>query len=213
MGWPKRIVMVRHAESEGNARGRDDESLEQIPNFKFHLTEKGIAQAQATGKYLREKFGDFKALFTSTYLRTQETLAAMYGIVPFVIDSRLNEHWRGIWHTMPKQMISEFYPQEERIAKREGWYHHRAPGGQACQDVELAIHSFNADLREFYANENVLIVCHGSWMILYARVIQQLSLAEAEHRHREKFYQNASITIYEGIGNELRVTLENFVPK
>jgi broad specificity phosphatase PhoE len=211
--WPRRIVMVRHAESEGNARGRDDESLEQTPNYQFHLTEKGISQAQATGNYLREKFGEFNACFVSTYLRTQETLGAMYGPVPAIMDSRLNEHWRGIWHTMPRDMVERFYPEEARIQKREGWFHNRALGGQAGQDVELSIHSFNADLREFYADKDVLIVGHGSWMILYARVIQQISLAEAEQRHRDKFYQNASITLYEGIGRELKVTLENFVPQ
>lgn len=211
MGWP-RIVMVRHAESEGNAKGRDDESLEQVPNHRFGLTPKGIAQAQATGRHLREKFGEFDAYFVSTYLRTQLTLQQMYPNASPVIDSRLNEHWRGVWHTLPKNIVERFYPEEARIAKREGWFHNRALGGQAGQDVELAIHSFNADLREFYPGKNVLIVGHGSWMILYARVIQQISIEEAEQRHRDKFYQNASLTVYENILGRLKVTTENFVP-
>ncbi len=213
MGWPRRIVIVRHAESEGNARGRDDESLEMVPNHQFPLTVKGRDQAQKTGEYLKAKFGTFDACFTSTFRRTQETLLEMLGCAPTVIDSRLNEHWRGIWHTMPREMVERFYPEEARIQKREGWFHNRALGGQAGQDVELAIHSFNADLREFYAGKDVLIVGHGSWMILYARVIQQISLAEAEQRHRDKFYQNASVTIYENVLGKLKVATENFVPK
>ncbi|KAI3470580.1 hypothetical protein Pfo_027243, partial [Paulownia fortunei] len=43
---PKRIILVRHGESEGN---EDETVLEYVPNYKIKLSKKGSHQAQMTG--------------------------------------------------------------------------------------------------------------------------------------------------------------------
>jgi broad specificity phosphatase PhoE len=61
------FITIRHGESQYNALLTD--------NLDSELTPKGVAQARATGKFLKEHFGhiqDFMA-FTSPYLRCLQT--------------------------------------------------------------------------------------------------------------------------------------------
>ncbi|MGW0900504.1 phosphoglycerate mutase family protein, partial [Streptomyces goshikiensis] len=55
MARPRRIVLVRHGESEGNL---DDTVYEREPDHALRLTPVGRAQATGTGVRLRELFGD-----------------------------------------------------------------------------------------------------------------------------------------------------------
>ncbi len=212
MNWPSRIVLVRHGESVGNVRSIDDHPYKYGANHQYVLTPRGREQAAITGTYLRETYGAFDAYFASTLARTQETFSLMYPETQPIIDSRLNELSRGIWNRMSRAEIERCYPGEANLWESEGWYHYRPPGGQSCPDGELAIHSFTAFLREQYAGKNVLITGHGTWLILFWRTILNRQVAEAEHRRRANQYKNASVTIYEGRGQDLVLAKDNFVP-
>ncbi|KAL2458123.1 Phosphoglycerate mutase-like protein AT74 [Abeliophyllum distichum] len=48
---PKRIILVRHGESEGN---EDEEVLEYVPNYKIKLSNKGIQQAENVGSKIKK---------------------------------------------------------------------------------------------------------------------------------------------------------------
>ena len=48
---PKRIILIRHGESQGNI---DETAYQNTPDWQIRLTEKGRAQAEQTGKILRE---------------------------------------------------------------------------------------------------------------------------------------------------------------
>ena len=74
MARPRRIVLVRHGESMGNA---DDTVYEREPDHALALTERGWRQAEETGKHLREVFGGERvSVYVSPYRRTHETLQA-----------------------------------------------------------------------------------------------------------------------------------------
>ncbi len=212
MNWPKQIVLVRHGESEGNVKLSEDTSFANKANHQFALTERGRKQVEITGKYVRSKYGDFDAYFCSTFHRTQETLSLIFPDVKPIIDPRLNELWRGIWHTMSKEEIAKYYPMEKEIKEREGWYHHRAPGGQNGQDVESLIYSFLSDLRELYAGKRVFIASHGVWQIFLWRVLCNRSIVEAETRYTNAKYKNASVTVFESEGDQLKLVMDDFLP-
>lgn len=208
MDWPARIVLVRHAESEENVVSSDDSSFGEKANHAFALTSRGRRQAEAASAYLA-RYGIFDAYFCSTYQRTRETLWLMYPEVSPVIDSRLNELWRGIWHTMPRERIAQLYPEEIHIREREGEYHYRPPGGQNCQDVEVMIHSFIHSLRIDYAGKNVFISAHGNWMLLFWRIMLNREAGEFETRER---YKNCALSVYERNGNAMQLVTDNMVP-
>lgn len=213
MPWPRQIVLVRHAQMTGNVLGSNHESLKHQGNHQFELTEEGVRQARLTGAHLHEQYGEFDAYFISTYRRTRDTLALMYPSVTPVVDSRLNELWRGIWHTHGGSYIETTFPYELGAQQRQGWYHYRPIGGQSGQDVEAGIYSYCADLREWHGGERVLIVTHNHWLVLFGRIWQQLPVEEVERRTvGHGYYPNASVTVYEPEGRRLRLIREGYAP-
>ena len=70
---PKRIVLIRHAESEGNV---DETMYMRKPDHRIELTEKGKRQAREAGEQLKNLLGPNETLYVyvSPYLRTMQTL-------------------------------------------------------------------------------------------------------------------------------------------
>ena len=213
MRGPNRIVIVRHGESEGNVISPEDISFFDKPNHAFCLTEKGRQQASNAGAYLHRTYNGFDVCFCSTFKRTQETLARLWRdpLMTPIMDSRLNEIMRGIWHTLPKERLLSIFPDEEIVRKREGEYHYRPPAGQSCQDVEVLIYSFMADLRENYNDKDILIAAHGNWMLVFWRLILKKSPEEYEERYRNNKYANCALAIYEKNKDHYNLSQDNFV--
>ena len=72
-GRPKRIVLIRHAESEGNV---DETMYKRKPDHRIELTEKGKKQARAAGVALKELLEPDEQVYVyvSPYVRTMQTL-------------------------------------------------------------------------------------------------------------------------------------------
>lgn len=208
---PSRIVLVRHGQSEGNVKSTEDMSFKEKANHRFKLTKEGREQATAMGRYIQERFKKFDAYFCSTFLRTQETISLMYPDVSHQVDSRLNELWRGIWHTLSKEEVERIYPEEKYIRDREGQFHYRPPGGQSCSDVEVMIYSFLQDLSLFYSNKDILISAHGNWMLLFWKIITNAMPEDYEDRYQNKKYKNCSLAIYEKSNSSVLELVEDNV--
>ncbi len=219
MGCPKRLVLVRHAQSVGNVLAVDERAECDLATYAYPLTERGRKQAAFTGEYLRERFNEFNAYYVSYYTRAQETMEIMYprakGYHAYE-DARLAEGQRGIWHTMTDEEIGKKFPEEVARKEREGLYHYRPWGGENWLDIELRIHSFLMTLNQEYDDENVLVVGHGHLFLLFQRILDQLSIGEVLKRYEKAIVENASVTIYEPelIKNKSRLVLKehNIVP-
>ena len=216
MAWPKQLVLVRHAESEGNVLSVDERARFDVSSHEYGLTDKGREQARATGEYLRKRFGDFDVYYVSYYARSQETMSIMYPDAHVYEDPRLAEGQRGIWHTMTEEEIRVNFPGEIERKEREGLYHYRAPGGENWPDIELRIHSFLGTLNRDYDNMKVLIVVHGHWLILFRRLVHHFSIVEAVEKDKMAVAKNASVTLYKGLRHKgksmLVLTEKNIVP-
>lgn len=75
---PKRIILVRHGESEGNL---DTEAYTTTPDHKIQLTESGLLQAREAGARLRSLLSSNPSspewrvcFYVSPYDRTRSTL-------------------------------------------------------------------------------------------------------------------------------------------
>lgn len=216
MGWPKLLVLVRHAESVGNIKSVDERAEFEVASHAYALTPKGKQQAKITGKYLQDRFGNFDVYYVSYYQRSQETMEIMYPQGKIYEDPRLAEGQRGIWHTMTKEQIQARFPEEFDRRDREGLYHFRPFGGENWPDIELRIHSFLGTLNRDCEGQKVLMVVHGHWLILFQRLIHHFSIDEALRRYHEAVYNNASVTIYTSQIQEgqprLVLTGENITP-
>lgn len=156
------IYTMRHFESEGNARGLDDQSLVSQANHMFPITEIGRLQCRSSKSYVSDNFliGSETGLYTTGFYRAQQSMEGVLDSgknLEVVLDHRLDEWWKGIFHSLPKEIIEQDYRHEKRIQEREGWHHYRPPQGQSGKDVEINLLSFLGDVQE----KEIFIVGHG----------------------------------------------------
>lgn len=161
---PKRLILVRHGESQGNV---DQKIYASVPDHALHLTERGWAQAQCAGRELRRILGDEPAVwYVSPYVRTRETLHAIAQAFGGLDQLR--------WKEDPRIREQDFgnYQNPERMAaqKEERWefgrFYYRFPeGGESCADVYDRVSSFMESLYRYWAEhpqvENYVLVIHG----------------------------------------------------
>lgn len=111
---PKRIILVRHGESQANV---EPSHYETIPDYAFDLTEQGHAQAQQAGESIAEIIGDESIrAYVSLWYRTRQT----YDEIKFKLgnqmvkvceDPRLREQEWGHFQNVDEMKHAE----QERI--------------------------------------------------------------------------------------------------
>ena len=165
---PKRIILVRHGESEANL---DAARHECVPNHRICLSAAGRAQAEAVGRELAGiTAGESVQFFVSPYERTRETYRLMRPAFPqrhvqMYEDPRLREqdfgNFRGVEET--------FRLQQERRAY--GVFFYRFPDGESGADVfdrvSLFLESLHRNFRRHTFPRNVILVTHGLTMRLF----------------------------------------------
>ncbi len=169
--WPRKLVIIRHGQSEQNAaldllEDNLEELLEQqkkIRDADIQLTEIGIWQAQETGAYLAE-YEPFDICFSSPYRRALQTSDEIisrlgYNLTIFK-ENRLREKEFGRLHGFKDDEIKKKYPEEFEDRERDGKYWYRLPRGENYPDVEDRVHSFLDKLVRDYGGKNVLVVTH-----------------------------------------------------
>lgn len=207
MSYPKLLVLVRHAESIGNKlKSLDQIARAELPEYKFQLTKRGIEQSQIIKKYLNKNFGDFDAYFTSYYERAIQTMKLLYPDAKIIEDSRLVKQQLGIWLTMTTQQIKRFLPTEIERKEKEGIYHYHPPGGENWPGVEFRICSFFNSLQN-YSNKKVLIVTDLTWLCIFQKLTENLSIEKSVFNFEIGAFENASVTIYENKNIENKPSL------
>ncbi|MCK8675884.1 MULTISPECIES: histidine phosphatase family protein [Streptomyces] len=166
MARPRRIVLVRHGESEGNT---DDTVYEREPDHALRLTDRGRRQAEAAGERLREAFGEERvSVYVSPYRRTHETLRALRldpALTRVREEPRLREQDWGNWQD----------PADVRRQKTRrdayGHFFYRFAQGESGADVYDRVGAFLESLYRSFAEPdhppNVLLVTHGLTMRLF----------------------------------------------
>jgi broad specificity phosphatase PhoE len=168
MPRPRRIVLIRHAQSEGNA---DKTVLTHTPDYRLNLSPLGQQQARAAGAALKQLFGDQSIrAYVSPYFRTRQTFEGLRGagrlnVVSTYEDPRLREQDFGHLRAVEATQLIE----HERRAF--GAFYYRVPDGESGADVFDRISNFLDTLwRDFEKNdypENALLVSHGLTVRLF----------------------------------------------
>ncbi|MFV0533588.1 MAG: histidine phosphatase family protein [Cumulibacter sp.] len=163
---PKRIILVRHGESQGNV---DDTIYETVPDHALHLTERGRAQVRAAGVRLRELIdGESLRVWASPYIRTRQSAMLLdLGIAEddLRLEPRLREQdWANFQDPAQIKM-------EKRIRNEYGHFWYRFTNGESGSDVYDRVSTFLESLHRNFAepemSENVVIVTHGLTMRLF----------------------------------------------
>lgn len=167
---PKRIILIRHAESEGNV---NKDIYKEKPDYALHLTEKGRRQAHDVGKKLREVIDPWETVkfYVSPFWRARETYLEIVKwfhksfLDPTYEDPRLREQEWG--HTSGMAYSGQY--EKERDAY--GHFYWRFPNGESCADVFDRMSDFIQTLHRDFQKENfagnIVIVNHGMGMRLF----------------------------------------------
>ena len=185
MKKPKRIILIRHAESEGN----DDPIVyQEMPDHEIPLTFLGVEQARSLGKKMKEEIlRDERArVYVSPYNRARQTCRLLLefignNVTTVYEEPRLREQDWG--NRRPFQ-------ETERI-KRErleyGRFYFRFPQGESGADVYDRVSTFLETLhRDFEKKDypsSAVIVTHGLTMLLFLMRWFHWSVEKFE-RHR-----------------------------
>jgi len=176
MTMPIDLVLVRHGESEGNlanklSRQGDHsaftEKFKDRHSSQWRLTDKGIRQAEAAGKWIMENInkGIFDRHYVSEYIRAQETAARLN--LPDAIWGRefyLRERDWGQLDQMSHEERMRRFADELKRRERDGFYW--APsGGESMAGSCLRMERIFDTLHRECSDKSVIIVCHGGIML------------------------------------------------
>ncbi|KAL2170881.1 hypothetical protein VTG60DRAFT_4284 [Thermothelomyces hinnuleus] len=168
MGRPRLIILIRHAQSEGN-KNRDIHQT--IPDHRVKLTPEGWQQAYDAGRRLRALLREDDTLhfFTSPYRRTRETTEGILTTLtsddpepsPFKRDKiKVYEEPR-----LREQDFGNFQPcsaEMERMWQERADYGHffyRIPNGESAADAYDRISGFNESLWRQFGEDDFASVC------------------------------------------------------
>lgn len=177
---PKRIILIRHGESEGNV---NPQSYSKIPDNKLQLTQKGIKQALTAGVKLQKIIKNESVKFiVSPYLRTIQTYeniskSIKQNLQHKAIEPLIREQEFGNLHFLSKDII------KERLFV--GRFYYRLSNGENGADCYLRVSYFLDNLRKQMANKqnhfnNYVIISHGIIMRLILMKLMNLSIEQYE---------------------------------
>jgi probable phosphoglycerate mutase len=149
-----RLILVRHAESEGN-RDRVFTRSPAVP-----ITERGRAQAQAVGSWIEQRARP-SVIVTRPFVRARQTadiLAAALG-VPVVVEPDLREQSYGEMAGQPYGTLREAPGYDPH-----SYWEWRPPAGETLVEVAARAGSALDRLVHAHPSDDVVVVSHGGVM-------------------------------------------------
>lgn len=168
MAKPRLIILIRHAQSEGNKRR---EIHQTIPDHRVKLTQEGWQQAYDAGRRLRAmlRADDTLHFFTSPYRRTRETtegiLATLTADEPEPSPFKRNNIKVYEEPRLREQDFGNFQPcsaEMERMWQERADYGHffyRIPNGESAADAYDRVSGFNESLWRQFGDDDFASVC------------------------------------------------------
>jgi broad specificity phosphatase PhoE len=213
MNLPKKLVLIRHAESERNkvldgALFVNDptlfEKIGKIPDHKIGITEEGKVQARKVSK---EIVGVLKPdiVLHSGYRRTKETteeILSEFDKESILVkeDLSIREREGGYTHTLLESEKNVHFPYLQDYWDIVGGLFARPVGGESLMDViEQRLKPFLRDLFEEYSDKTIFLVTHGRVIQCLRFILDEMTWEEMEEflSQKESAPSNCGVTIYE----------------
>lgn len=188
----KRILLIRHGQTEWNAEGRWQGTLD-VP-----LSETGREQARALGRYLRGR--PIRAIYSSDLSRAAQTAQAVGDALglPVHYDPRWRELDLGVFQGLTYPEITAKYPAEMAGLQRD-YMDYVVPKGESRRRMQQrAFDAFNEILSREQGPEIVVVTHGGPIRVLLMRLLEDDVLP------RKIEVYNTSITTVETDGKIFR---------
>ncbi|MFI5911328.1 histidine phosphatase family protein [Dactylosporangium sp. NPDC051541] len=225
---PALLVLVRHAESARNQAKKGsvyfaDDAARQIvrgvPDHLIELTADGRKQAEQTGHAVRERFGAFDYVFTSGYVRTEQTAEGVLAAYTTAERARMHvktdlfirERDPGFAYDMTTAEAEAAFPWLNEYWQTFGGFMARPPGGESLADVTGRVHEFLNTLSRDHAGQKIMIVTHGGTLRCFRFLLEGWTYAQAQKWPAGQSPANCGITTYQDNGSHLELVDYNRV--
>lgn len=206
---PKRIILIRHAESQAN---EDESILSHVPDPKVGITGRGSSQARDLGEALKDIVQDEKVFFhCSPYMRSKRTLEEIVSRFPkgqYLAreEPRIREQDFGNLQCHDPHLTGNKLAARMSEIKKErehfGRFFYRFPNGESGADVYDRVSTFLETLHRDFDKpgfgpslyNNVGLVSHGIFMRLFLMRWYRWSVEEFEALEN---FRNAEYVIME----------------
>lgn len=218
------LILIRHGQSASNVAFPEADAAGQLESgltgrdADVELTDVGVAQAQAVGRWLAALPADEvpEVVVTSPYLRARETwrIAAETSGLELagpVTDDRLVDRLMGDLEMLTRAAIAQRFPDEPGRLEQSGVYGYRPPNGEAFNDIADRLTAFLADLNRDHAGRRVVVVAHDAVVLMMRYVIEGLDWAALAAVEEQGRVLNASITRFDGSSGRLVLDSYNSV--
>jgi broad specificity phosphatase PhoE len=208
---PKRIILVRHGKSAGNA---DKSHYQTVPDYALDLTPEGIEQARQAGVEIKNIIGSESIyVYLSPYFRARQTYEHIResigaNVVKAIEDPRIREQDWG--HLRSPDVNAEIVKERDTFSI----FYYRIPDGESGADVFDRVSSFfdtlHRDFRKPDYPENVLIVTHGMTLRLFLMRWFHWTVEEFEQLRNP---HNGQVVVMEQLANEHYVLVSELARK
>jgi len=219
---PRRLILVRHGESQGNvareaAESSGSERIDiDLRDPDVPLSDLGRDQAAALGGWLAELPDSDRPteVWSSPYVRARQTaieaLAAAGLPLPIRTDERLRDRELGVLDLLTSAGVRNRFPEEAQRRRWLGKLYYRPPGGESWADVALRLRSFLGDLTRADSGGRALVVCHDAVILLFRYVLENLDEDGLFALARAGSIRNASVTVLELQPDGWHAVIENY---
>lgn len=203
MTLPETFTLIRHGHSEANLIQEQVKggNLTTLPAglFERHdanmrLTEKGRAQADAAGEWLRAHGFEFDRFYVSPHTRTCETavhlaLDARYD-VQWRVDDRFRERdWGEIHYVNPDSMADPLSDESRHNRELSQWYWAPRAGESLSTGVRLRVESIMNSMYRKEHTKHVLAVTHGEFIRTCQFVVERMTPSQWERMDADEAYK------------------------
>ncbi len=163
------------------------------------------ALAIETGRELPRYIALPDVIFTSPYVRTQETLRFLkigwpsLASVPTIIDDRVREQEHGLallyndW-----RVFHALHPDQRKLFEMEGPYWYRYPQGESAADTRARNREFLSMLIREFRRKKVLVITHHLHILAAIANLERLSPERFIEMDRDEKPRNCGVTIFKG---------------
>uniref|UniRef100_A0A7S4P656 Phosphoglycerate mutase n=2 Tax=Guillardia theta TaxID=55529 RepID=A0A7S4P656_GUITH len=204
MPRPKRIILVRHGESEGNTQ---EILYTQIPDWKIALNPRGLRQAWDAGTKIKEIVKEEPVyVYHSPYQRAVQTCRQLIQALDYEQIQGLREEPRIAEQQFGNLQNLNTIRQNKHERSKFGRFFYRFPNGEAGLDVYIRVSGFIGTLRRDHLQEgsNVIIITHGLALRLFLMRWFQWSVEQFEATHNPP---NCGIAVMERLPEDGRYRL------
>src|SRR3989344_6399855 len=173
---PVDLILVRHGQSEGNLAiksSKEGDNKFFTPEFRnrhsraFRLTDKGIKQAEAAGRWIRDNIPmPLDRFYVSDYIRAKETAAHLnLPAAEWREEFHLRERDHSVTDNLPIDEKQALFAREQKQYELDPFLSYPAGGGESIASLCLRLKAGTIThwARECY-DKRIVVVCHGHVM-------------------------------------------------